>query len=47
MYPYSLGLVQRCGNSIVNALELPQSCAKPSKSGQTDKTADITISLKT
>ena len=24
------GLVQDCGNSIANALELPQSCAKPS-----------------
>ena len=25
-----LGLVQNCGNSIANALELPQSCTKPS-----------------
>ena len=24
------GLAQDCGNSIANALELPQSCAKPS-----------------
>ena len=24
------GLVQDCGNSIANALELPQSCSKPS-----------------
>ena len=26
---YLGGLVQDCGHSIVNALELPQSCTKP------------------
>ena len=29
-YPYINGLVQDCSNSIANALELQQSCAKPS-----------------
>ena len=29
MLSYIDGLVQNCGNSIADAMELPQSCTKP------------------
>ena len=43
MFCYSDGLVQDCGNSIANALELPQSCTKPSNDHLSVFTAELPI----